>query len=559
MSFLSSRRWLPLLLIGAALLLGALLWLRAITPQALPEPPTAPGAAGPRIPCLSYAPFRDPALNPLRPGPSVSPPQIEADLRQLRTLTDCVRTYAVDRGLEAVPAVAERLGMRVKLGAWIGRDPVANARQIRDAIALARAHPKSVELLIVGNEVLLRQEQSPAALAALLAAARRDSPVPVTYADVWEFWWRHAEQLRPQVDRVTVHILPYWEDEPVAVDQAVDHVLDLAARTQAHFPGLPVLVGETGWPAAGRQRQGAVPGRVEQARFHRELLLRSAGRGIDFNLIEAYDQPWKRALEGEMGQAWGLFTADGRLRFPWQGPVDSGQPPWAVPLAAGLFGLGAWVLGRGRLRPLPARSLLAGAMLVGGLLPAQLDSLLVWGRAPHDPWVAGLTVACGLLLALGLLHALGQRLQALEAGQSPPAWPGLREAWQASRTLHAPGRRMLATLRAAYLFLVATLLLWQLLDGRYRGFPLALLVAPAVLGLALAALGERLPRAAREERAMALLVLGGALALPLIEGPDNRQALGYALGLLALALPLLLPPRLASTASSSAGAEGSAA
>ena len=556
MRFLSPRRLLPFLLIVTALLIGALLWLRAIWPQALPDAPQATGRPGPAVPCLSYAPFRDPALNPLHPGPSVSPARIEADLRQLRTLTNCVRTYAVDRGLEAVPAVAERLGMRVKLGAWIGRDPVANARQIREAIALARAHPQSVELLIVGNEVLLRQEQSPQALAALLAAARRDSPVPVTYADVWEFWWRHAEVLRPHVDRVTVHILPDWEDEPVAVDEAVDHVLDLAARTQAHFPDLPILVGETGWPAAGRQRQGAVPGRIEQARFHRELLLRSAGLGLDFNLIEAFDQPWKRALEGEMGQAWGLFTAAGQPRFPWQGPVDSGRAPWPVPLAAGLLALLAWRLSRGQLRPLGVGSVVAAAALAGGLLPAQTDSLLLWGRAALDPWIAGLTVACGLLLALGLVQALMRRLQALEAGQDRPSWPGLREAWTTSQP--AP-RRLAATVRGLYLFGVATLLLWQVLDGRYRGFPLALLVGPAVLGVALATLGERLPATAREERLMAALFVAGALALPVIEGLANQQALAYAAGLLALGLPLLLPPKLASSASSRAGAEGSAA
>ncbi len=556
MSFLSLRRRLPLLLILSALIVGTLLWLRALWPQALPEPPLAAGQTGPRIPCLSYAPFRDPALSPLRPGPSVSPAQIEADLRQLRSLTDCVRTYAVDRGLEAVPAVAERLGMRVKLGAWIGRDPVANARQVREAIALARAHPQAVELLIVGNEVLLRQEQSPQALAELLAAARRDSPVPVTYADVWEFWWRHAELLGPQVDRVTVHILPYWEDEPVAVDQAVDHVLDLAARSQARFPDQPILVGETGWPAAGRQRQGAVPGRVEQARFHRELLLRSAGTGLDFNLIEAYDQPWKRALEGAMGQAWGLFTAAGEPRFPWQGPVDSGLSPLPVPLAAAAFGLLAGWLSRRGLGPLDRAGVIAAAALAGGLLPAQLDSLGLWGRAPLDPWVAGLTVACGSLLALGLVHALMQRLRAGEAGRYRPSWPGLREAWAMPQPAAC---RLAATLRGLYLFGVSSLLLWQVLDGRYRGFPLALLVAPAVLGAALAMLGERLPAAAREERLMAALIVAGALALPGLEGLANHQALAYALGLLALGLPLLLPPRLASSASSSAGAEGSAA
>jgi exo-beta-1,3-glucanase (GH17 family) len=52
----------------------------------------------------------------------LEPLQIEADLRQLRAITSCVRTYGVDHGLAAVPAIARALGMRVVLGAWINGD-----------------------------------------------------------------------------------------------------------------------------------------------------------------------------------------------------------------------------------------------------------------------------------------------------------------------------------------------------------------------------------------------------------------------------------------------------
>ena len=78
--------------------------------------------------------------------------------------------------------------------------------------------------------------------------------------------------LRQHVDVVTIHLLPYWEDTPVAVNQAVAHLVTVNAEMQAIFSPLPVLIGETGWPAAGRQRGAAMPGRLEQARFIRELL-----------------------------------------------------------------------------------------------------------------------------------------------------------------------------------------------------------------------------------------------------------------------------------------------
>ena len=125
-------------------------------------------------------------------GLHIAPQAIEADLRLLRAVTGCVRTYGLDHGLDAVPAIARRLGLRVVLGAWIGRDAAANEAQLRRALDLAHEYRDVVQLLVVGNEVLLRRELAPEALAVLLARARRESPVPVAYADVWEFWLRHA-------------------------------------------------------------------------------------------------------------------------------------------------------------------------------------------------------------------------------------------------------------------------------------------------------------------------------------------------------------------------------
>ena len=224
-------------------------------------------------------------------------------------MTGCVRTYGLDHGLDAVPAIARKLGLRVVLGAWIGRDAAANEIQLRRALDLARAYRDVVQLLVVGNEVLLRRELAPEALAALLARSRRESAVPVAYADVWEFWLRHGPVLRAHVDIVAAHILPYWEDDPVGSEQAVDHVYAIAARLQQNFGSTPVFIAETGWPAAGRQRGPAVPGRYEQAHFVRAMLARQAAQPLQFNLIEAFDQPWKRALEGAMGGAWGLLDA----------------------------------------------------------------------------------------------------------------------------------------------------------------------------------------------------------------------------------------------------------
>ena len=68
---------------------------------------------------------------------------------------------------------------------------------------------------------------------------------------------------------------------------------DLARR----FPAKQLLLGEVGWPSAGRPRGGAVPGRLEQARFIRGFAAAAAPRrGWSYNVLEAFDQSWKMSL-----------------------------------------------------------------------------------------------------------------------------------------------------------------------------------------------------------------------------------------------------------------------
>ncbi len=81
-------------------------------------------------------------------------------------------------------------------------------------IALAKHYPDVIQSVVVGNEVLLRGELSAQDLGNVIREVKRQVPMPVTYADVWEFWQRNRD-LQDAVDFVTIHILPYWEDFPI--------------------------------------------------------------------------------------------------------------------------------------------------------------------------------------------------------------------------------------------------------------------------------------------------------------------------------------------------------
>ena len=216
----------------------------------MPAAETAATGSPQRFPCLSYAPFRDPRTSPNETGLIIPADAIERDLAQIAAVTSCIRLYGTANGLDAVPAIARHLGLRVWLGAWIGSDAQLNRLELERALTLANTHRDTIDRLIVGSETLLRGELPPQTLATWLAEARARSPVPVAYADVWEFWLKHPG-LAPAVSFVTIHILPYWEDDPVGIDAAIVHVRDVYRAMQSALPGRDCHQASTTVMAAG--------------------------------------------------------------------------------------------------------------------------------------------------------------------------------------------------------------------------------------------------------------------------------------------------------------------
>src|SRR3954471_4443802 len=321
----------PLALLLSSLGMIAALWWWLATPITLARAPIDPNA---KLQCVSYAPFRG-AQTPLVPTTQISPEQIAQDLAQLAKITECVRTYSIENGLDQVPALASKVGLKVIQGIWLSSNRIKNLAQISVAIELTKEHPGVITALVVGNEVLLRGEMTTSDLAANIRSVKSRVTVPVTYADVWEFWLRNRE-VYEAVDFVTIHILPYWENIPVRAKFAAGHVDDIRRRMAVAFPNKEILIGETGWPSAGRMREGALPSRSNQARVVSEILDLAKRENFRVNLIEAYDQPWKRQLEGTVGGYWGLFDSEQRaLKYPPGVPI-SNFPRWKLQMLSGM-------------------------------------------------------------------------------------------------------------------------------------------------------------------------------------------------------------------------------
>ncbi|MBE9604810.1 glycoside hydrolase [Acetobacteraceae bacterium H6797] len=528
-------RALALLTLVVAALLGGLAWWWPNRPQLADM--AMPGG---KIASVSFAAFRD-EQSPLNHHfPTEA--QTEADLALIAPRVRAIRTYASSEGGFPIAPLAQKYGLGLWQGAWLGSNAATNERELKALIEAANRYPGTINRVIVGNEVLLRRDLPVEKLAEALDRVKAAVRQPVTYADVWEFWARNP-QLARHVDIVTIHLLPYWEDEPANVEVALAHVKEAYARIKALFPDKPVAIGEVGWPSMGRWREDSAPSRVNQARFLRAVTAWAQSEGVDYNWIEAFDQRWKYKNEGTVGAAWGLWTTDRAEKFPLTGAVVE-MPDWPRYAVAGgllglvLFGLTVWYFPAAMGVRLALLSMALGHALAfawSGGVPYALDEYL------------GLALAGNLLgqagLAALMLRWTGLRLSGL-------AVEPLRNGAQATRNLRAMLRlgldwrrwRDFALDDLAFLFLWTAMALQAMLlfDPRYRDFPVPTFAVPLVVVLARWAMGG-LPRGTG---GWAELWAGGALAaMALIsavrEHVVNLEAMTWTVCALLLAAPSL--------------------
>jgi exo-beta-1,3-glucanase (GH17 family) len=464
---------LALACLAGSVLIVAAVWTWLGAPVAMPHAPLKPGE---KLYCLSYAPYR-PGQTPLDSTTHIPAAQIDEDLAQLAKLTDCVRIYAVDQGLDQVVPLAAKHGVKVLMGVWLSKDhPDKTKLQIDTAVRLAHDYTNTIRAVVVGNEILLRGEMSGDDLAASIRTVKARVRQPVTYADVWEFWLRHPE-VAAATDFVTIHILPYWEDFPVAADQAAAHVAAIRDRVAAAYPGKEILIGEMGWPSEGRMREDALPSPANQARVIQDVLALAVRQHFHVNVIEAYDQPWKRALEGTVGGHWGLIDANTRTpKFGW-GQAVSDHPLWRWQAAGGI-GFAVLVFGAAfaarRKDPAPPLLWLAVALnaTVGGLLIGWTVANVSIESFDPGGWVRSLTLAAVAVLSPPVLSA------ALMCGTPLPRF---------SRVLAPAGRwssdrleTVIGWVAIATMLLAVQSALGLVFDPRYKDFPFAPLTAAAL-------------------------------------------------------------------------------
>jgi exo-beta-1,3-glucanase (GH17 family) len=430
-----------------------------------------PEAVGEDVPegklnSVSYAPFRE-DQSPLEEiFPTAD--QIEDDLRLLTNETHTIRTYASGEAMVHIPGLAQKYGLKMIQGAWLGYMEADNRKEIEELIKAANAYPDVIKRVIVGNEVLLRGEMEPPRLIEYIREVKRAVKQPVSYADVWSMYMKYPELIK-EVDFITIHILPYWEDEPISVDKAPAHIeriyKQVRKEAETISPGKPILIGESGWPSAGKQRGWAVPSVVNEAKFIRGLIKVAQANHFDYNIVEAFNQSWKSELEGIVGANWGLFSVDRKEVFPLTGKVSENAKWLSECLYSSLLFVLIVAFYRNRLQGLSTARMtvfLVFTQILAALLVYQTDAS--WYTSYTDWQRLQSVLAAGLaaLIACFVLH----RAYGLLAGQT------------ANRIIASGTHMLYLTVSVLAIYITFQLAL----NGRYISFPFAL-TGIAVTGL----------------------------------------------------------------------------
>jgi exo-beta-1,3-glucanase (GH17 family)/cellulose synthase/poly-beta-1,6-N-acetylglucosamine synthase-like glycosyltransferase len=364
------------------------------------------------LPSVSYAPFEGTAHPDVDNIPSAE--KIRADLKKLAPLTRAIRLYSSTGGVELVPPIAAEFGLKVTVGAWIDKNVDRNEREIDAAINLAKRNSNVIGV-VVGNETVYRGEQKVEDLIELVKRVKKSVNVPVTTGEIWNIW-RDNPELANSVDFIAAHVLPYWEN--FTDKQAVDQAAYIFQMLRDKFPGKRIMIAEFGWPSAGYNLRNAEPGPFEQAVVLRNFVTRAEAIGMEYNIVEAIDQPWK-FFEGGVGPYWGILNADREPKFAWTGPIVN-ENYWKLAIIAVLVGI---------LMSLPILRLAQPTVMQSLMLSAAANGVGAWVATVFAYWTghyfvfgSAFALTLGLILLVPLVLIAMARIEEIAAvafGRNP--------------------------------------------------------------------------------------------------------------------------------------------
>lgn len=246
------------------------------------------------------------------PGTIVSTAQIRERLEIIQPYVKWIRTFSCTEGNELIPEVARSMGLKTMVGVWLGDDKEKNEIELENAIQLA--NDGLVDVLGVGNEVLLRGDLTEAELLDMIHRAKAgvQGKVPVGYVDAY-FEFEDHPGIADACDVILANCYPFWEGCPAPF--ALLYMKDMYRRAQRAGGGKPVIITETGWPNIGTAEGAAEPSPQNAMAYFIDTYDWAAEDEVEVFYFSSFDEAWKVEAEGDVGAYWGLWDKDGVLKY----------------------------------------------------------------------------------------------------------------------------------------------------------------------------------------------------------------------------------------------------
>ena len=256
---------------------------------------------------LSFSPY----VEGQGPGTVIEEAQIRERLAVIEPHVRWIRTFSCTDGHERIPAIAREKGLKTLVGIWLDDDREHNELELENAIRVAKEG--HVDILAVGNEVLLRGDLSEDELLDYMRRAKEGAPgVEVGYVDAYFEFVDHP-RITAACDVLLANCYPFWEGCPA--EHALLYMKDMYQRVSSVANGKRVIVSETGWPNIGTAEGAAVPSFENAVKYFVDTCRWSEEENIEVFYFSSFDESWKVGAEGDVGAYWGLWDKDGQPKY----------------------------------------------------------------------------------------------------------------------------------------------------------------------------------------------------------------------------------------------------
>jgi exo-beta-1,3-glucanase (GH17 family) len=283
------------------------------------------------FPGMDYTPINTQYPDCLKWPPSQN--NVTRDVAVLSQLTNIVRLYGTDCNqtemlMHSIDALGLNGTMTVWLGVWQDTNTTTNARQLSQMYEVLKKYgPSSFEGVIVGNEMLFREDISAADLGTLLDDVRTNFTnlgydLPVATSDLGDKW---TAELATKSDYVMSNVHPFFSGVEVEVAAAWTWSFWQGKDSAFKSDTTKNIISETGWPSGGGTdcggatscTNGSVAGISEMNDFMNDWVCQALTNGTNYFWFEAFDEPWKikyNTAGEEWEDKWGLLDIDRNLK-----------------------------------------------------------------------------------------------------------------------------------------------------------------------------------------------------------------------------------------------------